>query len=122
MAKKDFLPIILGSDENAYGTARLFCEAYDVRPLLLCTIALSPTRSSRLFDIEVIRDFEQERVFPDALLGVLFAGPVIGNPTPAYPEMAEDYRALPVRGDGELLALFIQSRAWETVLGVKADA
>ena len=71
MAKKDFLPIILGSDENAYGTARLFCEAYDVRPLLLCTAALSPTRSSRLFDIEVIRDFELDAVFPDALLGVL---------------------------------------------------
>ena len=69
--KKDFLPIILGSDENAYGTARLFCEAYDVRPLLLCTIPLSPTKSSRLFDIEVIENFEREDVFPDALLGVL---------------------------------------------------
>lgn len=71
MAKRDFLPIILGSDENAYGTARLFREAYDVRPLLLCTAALAPTRSSRLFDIEVIHDFELDSVFPDALLGVL---------------------------------------------------
>ncbi len=71
MAKKDFLPIILGSDENAYGTARLFCEAYDVRPLLLCTLALSPTRHSRLFDLEVIENFEREDVFPDALLRVL---------------------------------------------------
>ena len=71
MAKKDFLPIILGSDENAYGTARLFCEAYDVRPLVLCTIPLSPTKSSRLFDLKVIPDFERESVFPGALLGVL---------------------------------------------------
>jgi len=71
MAKKDFLPIILGSDENAYGTARLFCEAYDVRPLVLCTIPLSPTRNSRLFDLRVIENFERESVFPDALLGVL---------------------------------------------------
>ncbi|MBE6910848.1 MAG: hypothetical protein E7474_14950 [Ruminococcaceae bacterium] len=71
MAKKDFLPIILGSDENAYGTARLFCEAYDVRPLLLCTVALSPARSSKMFDVEVFHDFELDEVFPDALLGVL---------------------------------------------------
>ena len=71
MTKKDFLPIILGSDENAYGTARLFREAYDVRPLLLCTIPLSPTKASRIFELEVIAGFEREDVFPGALLGVL---------------------------------------------------
>lgn len=71
MAKKEFLPIILGSDENAYGTARQFSEAYGVRPLVLCTIPLSPTRNSRLFDLQVIPDFERAKVFPDALLGVL---------------------------------------------------
>ncbi len=71
MAKKDFLPIILGSDENAYGTARQFSETYSVRPLVLCTIPLSPTRSSKLFDLRVIPDFERAEVFPDALLGVL---------------------------------------------------
>ena len=71
MAKKDFLPIILGSDENAYGTARLFCEAYGVRPLVLCTIPLSPTKNSKLFDLRVIENFEREDVFPDALLQTL---------------------------------------------------
>ena len=70
-AKKDFLPIILGSDENAYGTARLFQEAYHVTPLLLCTQQLVPTRSSHLFLCRIIPDFEREEVFPGALLGVL---------------------------------------------------
>ena len=70
-AKKDFLPIILGSDENAYGTARLFQEAYHVTPLLLCTQQLVPTSSSHLFLCRIIPDFEREEVFPDALLGVL---------------------------------------------------
>ena len=68
MAKKDFLPIILGSDENAYGTARQFSEAYGVRPLVLCTIPLSPTRNSKLFDLRVIPDFERAEVahyFPE---------------------------------------------------------
>ena len=72
MKKKDFLPIILGSDENAYGTARLFREAYpEVTPLLVCTAQLIPTRHSRLFDCRIIASFEREEVFPDALLGVL---------------------------------------------------
>lgn len=72
MKKKDFLPIILGSDENAYGTARLFREAYpEVTPLLVCTTQLIPTRHSRLFDCRIIAGFEREEVFPDALLGVL---------------------------------------------------
>ena len=36
MKKKDFLPIILGSNENDYGTARLFRAAYtEVTPLLV---------------------------------------------------------------------------------------
>ena len=69
--KKDFLPIILGSDENAYGTARLFCEAYNVTPLLLCTQQLVPTRHSHMFLCRIIPDFEREEVFPDALLEVL---------------------------------------------------
>ena len=65
------MPIILGSDENAYGTARLFREAYGVTPLLLCTQQLVPTRHSHLFLCRIIPDFEREEVFPDALLGVL---------------------------------------------------
>ena len=69
--KKDFLPIILGSDENAYGTARLFRERYDVTPLVLCTQQLVPTRHSHLFLCRVIPDFEREDIFPDALLKVL---------------------------------------------------
>lgn len=72
MSKHDFLPIILGSDENAYGTARLLREAYPaVTPLLVCTQQLIPTRHSRLFDCRIIDGFEREEVFPAALQGVL---------------------------------------------------
>ena len=63
MTKRDFLPIILGSDENAYGTARLICERYDVTPLMLCTMQLIPTRHSRLMRVEIVANFECEDVF-----------------------------------------------------------
>lgn len=41
----------------------------------------------------------------DDFLGILFAGPARGPSEAAYPEMAGDYRNLPMRGEKELLAL-----------------
>jgi D-aspartate ligase len=69
--RKDFLPIVLGSDENAYGTVRLFREAYGIRPLLLCTHRLIPTMDSNLFDLEAIPHFDSDEVFVPALKRVL---------------------------------------------------
>ncbi|QHW33841.1 ATP-grasp domain-containing protein [Paenibacillus rhizovicinus] len=71
MNRNDFVPIILGSDENAYGNVRLIHETYQVRPLLLCTRLLIPTMHSNLFDLIRIDGFDQEDVFPGALLSIL---------------------------------------------------
>lgn len=71
MTKASFLPIILGSDENAYGDARLFYEEYGIRPLILCCRLLIPTRYSRLFTYRCIENFDCEDVFVPALLSVL---------------------------------------------------
>lgn len=64
---QDFYPVILGSDENAYGSARLFVEEYGVKPLLLCERRLIPTYYSRLFDVECIENFGSEEIFYPAL-------------------------------------------------------
>jgi len=71
MSNNSFFPIVLGSDENAYGTARLFKEAYNIKPLLCCTRQLTPTSNSRLFSVKQIADFDKDEVFPNALLSVL---------------------------------------------------
>ena len=71
LSRHDFIPIILGSDENAYGNVRLIHEAYNVRPILLCTRLLIPTMHSKLFDLIRIDNFDREDVFPGALLSVL---------------------------------------------------
>ncbi len=69
----DFLPILLGSDDNAYGVARQLHERYGdrCRPLLLCARALRATAHSRLFDLRAIEHFDDEAVFVPALRGVL---------------------------------------------------
>ena len=66
-----FLPVILGSDENAYGNVRLFREAYGVRPLLVCTRRLTATLNSEIFDIEQVKDFDTDDVFVPSLLDIL---------------------------------------------------
>ncbi|MBO2942914.1 ATP-grasp domain-containing protein [Paenibacillus sp. F411] len=71
MKTYDFLPIILGSDENAYGNARLIHEAYQIKPLLLCTRLLIPTMNSQLFHLVQIDRFDHDEVFPGALLSIL---------------------------------------------------
>lgn len=71
MTNTNFLPIILGSDENAYGCSRLFNEAYGIKPLLCCTRALTPTSNSSLFSLCMIKDFDKDSVFKDALLDVI---------------------------------------------------
>lgn len=69
--EEDFLPIILGSDENAYGSVRLIHEAYQIKPLLLCSRLLMPTMHSKLFDLVQIDQFDHDDIFPEALLAIL---------------------------------------------------
>ncbi|MBD2866969.1 carboxylate--amine ligase [Paenibacillus arenilitoris] len=71
MTRYDVLPIILGSDENAYGNVRLIHESYQIKPLLLCTRLLTPTMNSKLFDLIQIDRFDHDSVFPGALLSIL---------------------------------------------------
>ncbi|HYL40145.1 MAG TPA: hypothetical protein VET90_02445, partial [Candidatus Binatus sp.] len=63
-----FLPVILGSDLNAYGMARSFHEAYGVRSLALASFPLSPTRHSRIVDLEVVAGFGREETFVATLV------------------------------------------------------
>ena len=66
-----YLPVILGSDDNAYGTVRLFSEITSVKPLLLCKLGLSQTADSRICDIKVIPDFDSDNVFSEKLPEIL---------------------------------------------------
>ncbi len=60
-------PVILGSDENAYGCARQFSEFCQVKPALLCSLRFYCTRESRILDLIKIDGFDSEDVFPGAL-------------------------------------------------------
>ncbi len=71
MADITFLPIILGSDENAYGTSRLFNDGYGIKPLLVCTRQLIPTLYSKRFTLRRVDDFDLDEVFSREMKKIL---------------------------------------------------
>lgn len=61
--KPEFLPVILGADENAYGCARMLYDLFSVKPLVFCSKALAPTDYSRILTRRTIPDFDSYNVF-----------------------------------------------------------
>jgi len=65
--EQPFLPILLGSDMNAYGMARAFYEAYGIKPLILGRSHLTATQNSRILNFKEIKNLNQQEVFVPAL-------------------------------------------------------
>ena len=61
--KKDFIPVLLGSDDNVYGFARSFHALYGIKPIALATTILEPTQNSKILDVIVDPDLHDEEHF-----------------------------------------------------------
>lgn len=70
MEKKDFLPVILGSDSNAYGIARAFHEEYGVESIVLTKGDLLPTMYSNIIKKIYIDDLDNPDTFAHNLLNL----------------------------------------------------
>jgi len=70
MGKMDFLPVILGSDDNAYGVARSFHEQYGIRSVLVTKGLLIPTMHSKIIEKVIVDNFTDAEVFAPALLKI----------------------------------------------------
>jgi len=64
------LPVLLGTDMNAYGMARAFHEAYGLRSLCVGKGRLIFTEHSRIVEIRTIADFDKADVFLPALISL----------------------------------------------------
>ena len=62
-----FLPILLGSDMNAYGMARAFYEAYGIKPLVLGRAPLTATQDSRILQFKQIDHLNEQEFFVPAM-------------------------------------------------------
>lgn len=66
--KNKFEVVLLGSDMNAYGMARSVHEQYGMKCHSVGKMQLSHTRYSQLLQHHIVNDFEDEKVFVQALL------------------------------------------------------
>lgn len=67
---KTFLPIILGTDANAYGLARSFYDKYKIKSLAVGSFALRETKNSKIMDVLTIKNFQNEDVFLEKLIEI----------------------------------------------------
>ncbi len=66
--KLDFLPVILGSDDNAYSMARSFHEEYGIKSIVVTKGHLLPTAHSRIIEKKMVDNFDQPENFVTGLL------------------------------------------------------
>lgn len=65
-----FVPVLLGSDMNAYGMARSFHEEYGIKSLVLGRASLTATSNSKILELREIPSLNEQEVFLPALLKV----------------------------------------------------
>lgn len=67
---KQFQPILLGSDINAYGMARAFHEEYGIKSIAFAHFQLSPTKFTDIIHMNIVEHFGESDTFKATLLNL----------------------------------------------------
>lgn len=67
---KTFMPVILGTDANAYGIARSFHEKYKVKSIAIGQTPLIETKNSKIVEVKIYESLTDEDIFLKAVLEI----------------------------------------------------
>ena len=67
---RPFLPVIIGTDLNAYYMARSFNDAYNIRPLVIGKQRMGFTANSSILDLRIIGDLWNEQLLVKTLIDI----------------------------------------------------
>ncbi len=67
---KKFLPVILGTDANAYGLARSFHEKYGIKSLAVGKAQLIETKNSKIIDVIICKNLSEENTFKEVMTNI----------------------------------------------------
>ena len=68
MGKAEFLPVILGSDDNAYGMARAFHEQYGITSIVVTKGHILPTMHSKIVEKKIYERLDEPEIFVQSML------------------------------------------------------
>ena len=68
--KQKFLPVIIGSDENAYGMSRAFYDKYGIIPAVMCKEVYMATRYSKILEIHKFANLDEENIFIESIIKI----------------------------------------------------
>lgn len=70
MKNEQFIPVILGTDTNAYGMAKAFHKGYGIKSIVVGKGVLFPTHRSKIVDVKIYEDFGTEAGFLQRMLSL----------------------------------------------------
>ena len=68
--KQEFIPVLLGSDDNVYGLSRSFYEKYGIKPIALCKARLNPTKYTKIIEFKLVENLSSNDIFLDTVINL----------------------------------------------------
>ena len=93
--EKTFLPIILGTDANAYGLARSFNDKYNIKSLAIGSFGLRETKDSNIIDVLTFPNLNDEETLIKTLINIYSSQLILVNTHTYFQQISVLFQKFP---------------------------